>query len=109
MEREAQRRPRRWKRQSPFVKEAARAELELKLIQSHMAQKPVLRGEVGCACVAREVGVRRRGKGKLYLSKGGAGLKFQCKKKASSENPKSILRSFTRDHANALIQHSRGC
>ena len=24
------------------------------LIQSHMAQKPVLRGEVGCACVARE-------------------------------------------------------
>ena len=30
-------------------------ELELELIQSHMAQKPVLRGEVGCACVAREV------------------------------------------------------
>ena len=28
---------------------------ELELIQSHMAQKPVLRGEVGCACVAREV------------------------------------------------------
>ena len=28
-------------------------ELELELIQSHMAQKPVLRGEVGCACVAR--------------------------------------------------------
>jgi len=26
---------------------------ELELIQSHMAQKPVLRGEVGCACVAR--------------------------------------------------------
>jgi len=24
-------------------------ELELELIQSHMAQKPVLRGEVGCA------------------------------------------------------------
>ena len=24
------------------------AELELELIQSHMAQKPVLRGEVGC-------------------------------------------------------------
>ena len=33
------------------------AELELELIQSHMAQKPVLRGEVGCACVAREVSV----------------------------------------------------
>ena len=30
-------------------------ELELELIQSHIAQKPVLRGEVGCACVAREV------------------------------------------------------
>jgi len=29
-------------------------ELELELIQSHMAQKQVLRGEVGCACVARE-------------------------------------------------------
>jgi len=32
-------------------------ELELELIQSHMAQKPVLRDEVGCACVAREVSV----------------------------------------------------
>jgi len=30
-------------------------ELELELIHPHMAQKPVLRGEVGCACVAREV------------------------------------------------------
>jgi len=30
-------------------------ELELELIQSHMAQKPVLRGEVGCACVARKL------------------------------------------------------
>ena len=27
------------------------SELELEPIQSHMAQKPVLRGEVGCACV----------------------------------------------------------
>jgi len=27
-------------------------QLELELIQSHMAQKPVLRDEVGCACVA---------------------------------------------------------
>ena len=34
---------------------------ELELIQSHMAQKPVLRGEVGCACVAREVSVERGG------------------------------------------------
>ena len=32
---------------------ALRRLLELELIQPHMAQKPVLRGEVGCACVAR--------------------------------------------------------
>ena len=38
-------------------------ELELELIQSHMAQKPVLRGEVGCACVACEVSVERGGMG----------------------------------------------
>ena len=38
-------------------------EPELELIQSHMAQKPVLRGEVGCACVAREVSVERGGMG----------------------------------------------
>jgi len=31
--------------------------VELELAQSHMAQKPVLRREVGCACVAREVSV----------------------------------------------------
>jgi len=37
--------------------------VELELIQSHMAKKPVLRGEVGCACVAREVSVERRGMG----------------------------------------------
>ena len=37
------------------VVEVEVAELELELIQSHMAQKPVLRGEVGCTCVAREV------------------------------------------------------
>ena len=29
---------------------SAGKELELELIQSHMAQKPVLKGEVGCAC-----------------------------------------------------------
>ena len=40
--------------------------LELELIQSHMAQKPVLRGEVGCACVAREVSVERGGMGELF-------------------------------------------
>ena len=38
-------------------------ELELELIQSLMAQKPVLRGEVGCVCVAREVSVERGGMG----------------------------------------------
>ena len=35
--------------------EALPKQLELELIQPHMAQKPVLRGEMGCACVAREV------------------------------------------------------
>ena len=30
---------------------AQKLELELELIQPHMAQKPMLRGEVGCACV----------------------------------------------------------
>ena len=39
------------------------SELELELVQSHMAQKPVLRGEVGCACAAREVSVEREGMG----------------------------------------------
>ena len=42
---------------------AEELELELELIQPHMAQKPVLRGEVGCACVAREVSVERGGMG----------------------------------------------
>ena len=45
-----------------------RAELELELIQSHMAQKPVLRGEVGCACVACEVSVERGGMGERRQS-----------------------------------------
>jgi len=34
------------------------SKLELELIQSKMAQKQVLRGEVGCACVAHEVSVK---------------------------------------------------
>jgi len=34
-------------------------ELELELIQFHMAQKPVLRGEVGCACLNPQVDVPR--------------------------------------------------
>jgi len=44
-----------------MAKFTLKLELELELIQSHMAQKPVLRGEVGCACVAREVSVERGG------------------------------------------------
>ena len=42
-------------------------ELELELIQPRMAQKPVLRGEVGCACVAREVSVRKYDKDTTQL------------------------------------------
>ena len=41
---------------------------ELELIKSHMAQKPVLRGEVGCACVAREVSVESGGMGEFYIN-----------------------------------------
>ena len=37
--------------------------IELELIQPHMAQKPVLRGEAECACVAREVSVEKGGMG----------------------------------------------
>ena len=43
--------------------------IELELIQSHMTQKPVLRVEVGCACVAREVSVERGGMGERGLIK----------------------------------------
>ena len=46
-----------------FCHPARGPELELELIQSHVAQKPVLRDEVGCACVAREVSVERGGMG----------------------------------------------
>ena len=42
-----------------FERDRAPTELELELIQPHMAQEPVLRGEVGCACVAREVSAER--------------------------------------------------
>ena len=38
-------------------------ELELELVQSHMAQKPVLRGEVGCACVAHPTASQTQGCG----------------------------------------------
>ena len=45
------------------VVQRQQCELELELIQFHMAQKPALRGEVGCACIAREVSVEREGMG----------------------------------------------
>ena len=45
------------------VAETAETTHELELIQSHIAQKPVLRGGVGCACVAREVSAEREGMG----------------------------------------------
>ena len=37
---------------SPSPLSSSSTLFELELVQSHMAQKPVLRGEVGCACVA---------------------------------------------------------
>ena len=51
---------------------------KLELIQSHMAQKPVLRGEVGCACVAREVSVERGGMGERGCARrlGGKGKRW---------------------------------
>ena len=50
-------------------------ELELELIQPHMAQKPVLRGKVGCACVAREVSVERRyGRARVCKALGWVGV-----------------------------------
>ena len=54
---------------------------ELELIQSDMAQKPVLRGEVGCACVAREVSVERGGMGERGCARrlGGCFEKFEEK------------------------------
>ena len=57
------------------LSELSKAILELELIQSHMAQKPVLRGEVGCACVAREVSVERGGMGECGCARrfGGCG------------------------------------
>ena len=48
--------------------------LELELIQSHMAQKQVLRGEVGCACVAREVSVQRGGEARVCKALGWVGM-----------------------------------
>ena len=51
------------------VVEVEVAELELELIQPHMAQKSMLRGEVGCTCVAREVSVERGGMGSSRRSR----------------------------------------
>jgi len=54
-----------------------RGELELELIQPLMAQKPVLRGEVGCACVAREVR-GQLGRGPKALQRRGSLHSFGC-------------------------------
>ena len=48
--------------------------VELELAHPHMAQKPVLRGEVGCACVAREVSVERGG---MLVSKSSSYISFR--------------------------------
>jgi len=53
-------------------------ELELELIQPYMAHKPVLRGEVGCACVAREVSVERGGMGERGCRLGASGERVWC-------------------------------
>ena len=66
----------------------SREELELELIQPHMAQKPVLRGEVGCACVAREVSVERGGMGERGCARRYAGRG----KVALLEYPGSLVR-----------------
>ena len=51
---------------------------ELELMQSHVAQKPVLRGEVGCACVAREVSVERGGMGERKCARRLGGWVWVC-------------------------------
>ena len=45
--------------QTPYSTQRTRTTV----IQPDMAQKPLLRGEVGCACIAREVSVERGGMG----------------------------------------------
>ena len=64
-------------RSDPSTKTAGNCHLgsgELELIQPQMAQKPVLRGEVGCACAAREVSVARGGMGERgYARRFGVG------------------------------------
>ena len=61
-------------------------ELELELVQPHMAQKPVLRGEVGCACVAREVSVERGGMGERGCARCLGGWAFADGDMAGAEN-----------------------
>ena len=61
------------------------ASVELELIQSHMAQKPVLRGAVGCACVAREVSVERGNPAFMYnyIQLWGVGMSYRTPDVAS--------------------------
>jgi len=65
---------------------------ELELIQSHMPQKPVLRGEVGRACVAREVSVERGGMC-LRRVPGHSLRRIPCACSRYSRNPVSRLNS----------------
>ena len=65
---------------------------ELELIQSHMAQKPVLRGEVGCACVAREVSAERGGMG-IYGSLLAPTLVLLMQRTTSRQNPPAGVNS----------------
>ena len=78
---------------------------------AHMAQKPVLRGEVGCACVAREISVERGGMGSNPPTEGWGAREICCRcsdlllKTAAT----STSRSSTRGLARALTPRSSGC
>ena len=54
-----------------FISVAASApdELELELIQTQMTQKPMLRAEGECACVAQKACAKIRGRGRPGVSK----------------------------------------
>ena len=67
------------------------------VMQSHMAQKPVLRGEVGCACV---VGSRRCGGGFGGGGVGGGGVSAAAKTSGLGyydERPTTALETARRE------------
>jgi len=55
-----------------------------------MAQKPVLRGEVGCACVAREVSVESGGMGERVCK--ALGYAFQLRVRFLDLPPRAVDR-----------------